>query len=270
MAWIGRSEGIFRLHDSDRYCGSYLSTEDAAEILGVQPADLALLPTINGADGRLISELEIHRAWGAGRIISPHQTKIGNATRSFDELIVMKLLEITFPGCRVNPQAPFGRKRVDIEAIHNGRRLLIEFVGPSHFIPQYQRALVNPLVRKAEAEEYFGDECVVWPFWIQRCTRNVRALFQEPRDGLASVWSTKALFGDFAYPDSADLIVEISSRFGAVKSDGLGYMYSNSHTSKPVHPIIEAVKTGKESRDRLIPRDNHHGDGFWLPEELRR
>lgn len=86
---------------------------------------------------------------------------------------------------------------------------------------------------------------------------------------MASVWSTKALFGDFAYPDSADLIVEISSRFGAVKSDGLGYMYGDSHTNKPVHPIVEAIRAGRESRDRLIPRGTRFADSFWLPKELR-
>jgi hypothetical protein len=35
MAWIGRPQGIFRLHDSDAFCGSYLSVADAAEILAV-------------------------------------------------------------------------------------------------------------------------------------------------------------------------------------------------------------------------------------------
>ena len=35
MAWIGRSQGVFKLRDSDNFCGSFLSVADAAEILAV-------------------------------------------------------------------------------------------------------------------------------------------------------------------------------------------------------------------------------------------
>ena len=38
MAWITRSEGVFKLHDSDNYCGALLSLTDAAEIMAVDPA----------------------------------------------------------------------------------------------------------------------------------------------------------------------------------------------------------------------------------------
>lgn len=35
MAWIGKSHGVFKLHQSDSHCGSFLSLPDAAEILEV-------------------------------------------------------------------------------------------------------------------------------------------------------------------------------------------------------------------------------------------
>ncbi len=39
------ARAFFRLRDSNRYCGSYLTVADAAEILGVPEQALAQLPT---------------------------------------------------------------------------------------------------------------------------------------------------------------------------------------------------------------------------------
>jgi hypothetical protein len=100
MAWIGKSQGIFRLHDSDSFCGSLIGVEDAAEILDVAPGALSCLPQKLIDGDPYLSELDIHKAWGSGRISCRHNPKCGNATRSFDELVVMKLLEITFTGMR--------------------------------------------------------------------------------------------------------------------------------------------------------------------------
>ena len=84
MAWIAGAEGIFRLHESDTWCGSLVSVEDAAEILDVQVSDLSNVPQ------------------------------------------------------RVIDHVPY----------------VVELV-----------------------EDALGEECVIWPFWIQRCARNVLALF---------------------------------------------------------------------------------------------
>jgi hypothetical protein len=140
MAWIGTPRGIFLLHRSDEYCGSYLTVDDAAEILDVPPTALETLSMKCIDDQRLIDELAIHKAWGSGKIPSPHSPKDGNVARSFDELIVRKLLQITLPGCQVECQIPFGRKRVDLSFSVGSRHVLVEFVGPSHFVPQYGRA----------------------------------------------------------------------------------------------------------------------------------
>jgi hypothetical protein len=47
MAWIKDSGGIFRLNDSDAFCGSYISIDDAATILGVDKPALNHLPQKN-------------------------------------------------------------------------------------------------------------------------------------------------------------------------------------------------------------------------------
>jgi hypothetical protein len=79
MSWLGKSQGIFKLHDSDNYCGSYLAVDDAAEILAVSTKDLLFLPIHKLDNSFLVSELDLHRAWGAGKIPTPHPLRVGNA-----------------------------------------------------------------------------------------------------------------------------------------------------------------------------------------------
>ena len=269
MAWIGKSHGVFKLHESDSYCGSFLSVPDAAEILGVN--EDCLYPYANrDNDGQLwVSELDLHKRWGARDILSPHPCKVGAAKRSFDELILERLIKITFPNAIVNIQVPFGRKKLDIVVSHERVTKGIEFLGPSHFIQQYQRELKSPLERKQEAEDTLGYECVLWPYWIQRCATNVCAIFDSSVAGLASVWSTKAHFGDFQLYESARIIHTITKRFRAFREDGIGYMYLSNHTQKPVHPIIDQIAKGKSRVERLIARDNFLEKRFWIPPTLK-
>lgn len=217
MAWIGRSQGYFQLHDSDDNCGSFMRVSDAAEILGVD--ETALEPFVRreqAPDGhRVVSELDLHRRWGSGEISSPHPPRIRGSTRSFDEIVLMSLLRLAYPGATVTPQVAIGRKSVDLVVEHNSTRIAIEFLGPSHFIQSYQRPLQPPLERRDYIEQALGHECVLWPYWIQRCVSNVRVLFNDADTGLASVWSTKAHFGDFGIDGAGSVIEEITRRFRA-------------------------------------------------------
>ena len=270
MAWIGESQGIFRLYDSDRWCGSYLSLADAAEILGVHETALANIRAVERDGEKFVSELDLHRAWRSGKVQNPHAPRMGMASRSLDELILKRLVEIVWPDAQVEPQVAFGRRRVDLAVRLGRRRVLVEFVGPSHFIPQYARPLSSPLERKKAVEAHFGDECVIWPYWIQRCERNVRALFDSSVEGLAAVWSTKAMFGDFADPNAADVVVTLTMRFNALPADGIGYMYLAERTPyKPNHPIIKKILDGAEQKERLIPRGDRWGVQFWMPDFSR-
>jgi len=269
MAWIGKSHGVFKLHESDDHCGSFLSVPDAAEILGVNE-DVLLVYAKLDDDGQLwVSELDLHKHWGAGDIPSPHPSKVGSATRSFDELILERLIKLTLPQAVLNIQVPFGRKRLDIVVTHDGVTKGIEFLGPSHFIQQYERELKSPFDRKQEAEDAVGHECVLWPYWIQRCASNVRAIFDSSVSGLASVWSTKAHFGDFQLHQPARIVYTITDRFRAFREGGIGYMYLSGHTKKPVHPIVDQIADGRSRVERLIPRDNFLEDRFWIPDTLK-
>ena len=269
MAWITGSEGVFRLHNSDMWCGSLISVEDAAEICGVQVSELSDIQqrVIDGV--AYVVELDLHKSWSRGLLpTSPHQHRIGGAAVSLDEIILKRLVELMLPEAVIDQQVPFGRKRVDLRVVLDGTTKLIEFVGPSHFIPgRYQRKPTSPLERKKAVEDAFGAECVVWPFWIQRCTRNVSAIFNRDVHGVAAVWSTRAFFGDFVYPDSATIVEQLTSRFAAASSDGIGYMYGNARTPhKPVHPILAKIAAGKVSADRLIPRGSAKPRQWWLPQ----
>ncbi len=113
-----------------------------------------------------------------------------------------------------------------------------------------------------EVEDHFGCECMIWPFWIQRCSRNVLVLLDPSVQGLASVWSTKAFFGDFVFPQSAEIVLDLTTRFNAIRKDGIGYMYGNRHTNKPIHPIVQAILAGKGNKGRLIPKGTDKPEDF--------
>jgi hypothetical protein len=276
MAWIGGSEGVFRLHDSDDNCGSMVSLSDAAEVFDVSVNALSKLANttlkITEVDGeKFVNELDLHKAWGSGAIPTAHLPKIGSAKRSLDELILIKLVKLTYPAASITPQMKAGRQQVDLFVELEAKRLAIEFFGPSHFIPQYPGELKLPNERRATIEAQLKCECVVWPYWIQRCASNVRAIFDPVTEGKASVWSTKAHFGDFVFPNSAAIIIELSERFNAVGEDGLGYMYLAERTKhKPVHPIVKRIMDGKQRREKLIPKGNDRPTSFWLPQCIER
>jgi len=268
MAWIEGARGIFRLHDSDRWCGSLIARSDVAEILHVSPSALSALPVhqVEGED--LLNELDVHRAFGAGRIPGAPPHRAGPARISFDELIVKRVIELALPGSVVEQQVPCERLRVDLALRWQGRRVFIEFVGPSHFQPDYDREPTSPLVRKSIIEERTGDECVIWPFWIQRAESNVKALFDATVRGKAAVWSTKAFFGDFTLVDAEAVIVALSERFGAV-DDGIGYMYGRERTAhKPEHPVVDRIRSGRERPEKLVPKNAMRDRTFWLPATL--
>jgi hypothetical protein len=271
MAWIGGSAGIFSLKDSDRWCGSCVSISDAAKLFDISPSDVVAsgVKVIELKKAKYVAEIDLHKAWGSGKIRSKHQPRIGRAKRSLDELILQKLIQIGLSDAEVVPQATRSSIQVDLLVKHKGTEAVVEFFGPSHFIPQYQPSLEPPSVRKAKVESAFGCECVIWPFWIQRCVMNVRGIYAPMTQGIASVWSTKALFGDFYFDDSAHIILSLTNRFNALRNNSLGYMYMNDVVkNKPVHPAIGKIAKGKMSKAKLIPKGRPSDERIWLPESL--
>lgn len=267
MGILGRPQGLFELHDSDTCVGSMLSKNDVLEILGLTEADIQAVPFKNWDGVAAIDERELQKLWYSQTIPNAPPAKIGNANVSLDEMILVKLIEIAYPDATIEHQVPWGRKRIDLRVTVSGVSKLIEFHGPGHFAPsRYNANPEHPSIRKAEAENHFGVECVIWPYWIQRCIANVRAIFDDNINGLGVLWSTNIHFGSFVFPDSAQIIEAINNRFRASRDGGIGYFYGpeTEGRNNPEHPIIGQIRQGKKGVEMLLPR-GHVDAERWLP-----
>jgi hypothetical protein len=111
---------------------------------------------------------------------------------------------------------------------------------------------------------------VNWAYWIQRCTSNVKALFEPQIVGYGVLWNTEIHFGDFIFDNSAEIIEVITKRFNAVDNSGYGYFYGSNTRDRnnSEHPIIEKIKSGKERIERVLPR-GYTDRNYWLPEKLK-
>lgn len=267
--WLGTSAGVFSLHDSDRHCGSYLSVDDAAEILQVSTASLDKLPTVTHGRTRYLTDRQLGRAWASGEIESPRsRLQKGNAMVSFDELILLRIMEVCLPGAHFEPQFRAGNKLVDFRVSFGSKSILLEFFGPYHFIQRSSRLPMHPKLRARVLEDATGLECVIWPYWAQRCASNAKALFDRSVEGIGSVWSTSAHFGDFVFSDSAQMIQDINARLNISRPDGVGYIYTDEVVNKPIHPVVRRIREGRESASKLIPPGWDGTPRYWLPKSL--
>jgi hypothetical protein len=270
MGILGRPQGLFELHSSDTCVGSMLSKSDVVEILGVTESDVQSVPFTNWNGIEAIDERELQKLWYTSAIPNSPPAKIGNASVSLDEMILVKLIELAYPSAIVEHQVPWGRRRIDLRVSVHGVSKLVEFHGPSHFAPsRYNSSPEHPSKRKAEVEDHFGIECVLWPYWIQRCISNVRAIFDDNVNGLGVLWSTNVHFGTFVFPDSAQLIVSINNRFRATRDCSCGYFYgpNTEGRNNPEHPVISQIRQGKKSIELLLPR-SYNNIEQWVPKCL--
>jgi hypothetical protein len=267
MGILGRPQGLFELHSSDSCVGSMLSKSDVIEILGVTESDVQSVPFEKWKGIEAIDERKLQKLWYASAIPNSPPAKIGNASVSLDEMILVKLIELAYPNATIEHQVPWGRKRIDLKVSLDGVSKLVEFHGPSHFAPShYNPSPEHPSIRKVEVESHFGIECVLWPYWIQRCISNVRAIFDDDVNGLGVLWSTNVHFGTFIFPDSALVIENINKRFRASRYDSCGYFYGPDTESRnnPVHPVISQIQQGKKSIELLLP-PGHKNIEQWVP-----
>ena len=256
MKTLGAPKGIFSLSNSDRNVGSFFSKEDAAKVLNVPPE---ALPSALFVDG-FADERVIQNAWYAGQISGAASVRMRGIKSSFDELVLHRLIEQAFPTATIERQVAWGRRSLDFIVDVSGTKKIIDLHGPCHFAPsRYAAAPEHPAIRKQQAEDAFDIEYVIWPYWMQRCEINVRAVFDPSTKGLGALWSTNVHFGDFIFEDSADVIRSITQRFNAYRDSSIGYFYreNSEGRDKPAHPILKKGKI-----DRLLPK------GFTDPKEF--
>ena len=270
MSNLGKAIGLFDLRDSDRAVGSMLSKVDVKSILGVSDSDITLIPFKLYNNTLSIDELYLQRIWANGKIPNAHPPRIGKFKVSFDEYLLLSLIKLTYPDADVQQQVPWGRRSIDFKVSRKGVSKLIEFHGPTHFVDMGYGSLEDPFIRKDKIEQEFSVECVIWPYWIQRCKRNVSALFDASASGLGALWSATRHFGEFEFKNSADIILKINKRFQADRIGGIGYFYgpATEGRNNPMHPIIDQIANGHQDIDFLIPRGSESRE-YWVPDSIR-
>lgn len=266
MAILGKAQGIFELKNSDMAVGSFLSKNDIKNFLGVNDSDLSVLK-FKDIDGVLaIDERKVQKAWYSGQITNAPPVECS----SLDEFLLLSIVKAALPGCEIERQIKIKRFKMDLKITHNGKTIFVEFDGPSHFaISRYGTPKHEPFRKKKIVEDETGIEVVNWAYWIQRCTSNVKALFDDTVKGYGVLWSTNIHFGDFYFDDSAQIIELINNRFNSDHGDSYGYFYGPDTLGRnnPEHPIIEKITSGQEPIERLLPK-GYKDKTRWLPEKL--
>lgn len=276
MGLLGKSAGLFSLEDSDKFVGSYISINDAAEILEAKPCNLTkiLHEDIELIDGvQYIDESNLRKKWNNGEISDAVPSKISNAQISLDEYIIVAIIRKNWgKQAEIEHQVKWGRKRIDLGVKIGKKYFFIEFLGPGHFTVQRSKLPENPINRKLMIEKEFNTNCILWPYWIQRCKKNIEVLIGSSNSGFGALWSTKVHFGDFIFKNSANIIQEITSPFNAAVQ-GFGYFYEedNGKRVKPEHPIVSKIIKGRTKIEKILPNGYDKKQiNFWLPKSLHK
>lgn len=281
MGLLGKPLGIFSIEESDKYVGSFFSKDDIKTILGVNDEDLAVVPfkDLNGI--QCIDESTLRKDyWEKGQIPNAVPAKVGNASVSFDEYVLMAIIRHTYPSAIITPQFKWGRKRIDMHVEIGDKKFFLEFHGPGHFknLSGFKDP-EEPFIRKSQIEQEFDCPCYIWPYWIQRCSSNLRILLGDAKPeerGYGALWSTKVFGGDFTFDNSAQIIEELTKPFNAAPDGEYGYFYEGWEENalgriKEEHPIIKRIMSGKVAIERLIPKGADPGTkNKWLPKCLRK
>lgn len=268
MTILGKPEGIFDLNDSDKFVGSYLTKDDVKEILQVNDNDLKIVNFKNIDGNEVVDERQIQKLWYDNKI--PNAIPVDKS--SLDELLLIAIIKRTYPNIQIERQISVKRFSMDLKlTLDEKPPIFIEFDGPSHFaLSRYGPPKHEPFRKKKIVEDTTGIEVVNWAYWIQRCTSNVKALFDNSIKGYGVLWSTEIHFGMFVFENSADIIETITKRFNAIDENGIGYFYGGQtrERNNPEHPIIEKIKGGKADAGLIIPK-GFKDRNFWLPEKLK-
>lgn len=268
MTILGKPDGIFELEGSDKFVGSFLRKSDIKEILHVKDSDLSKVPFENVNGLEVVDERIIQKLWYKNEI--PNAIPVDRS--SLDELLLIAIIDRTYPEISIERQIRVKRYLMDLMLTQdNGKRIFIEFDGPSHFaLSRWGMPKNDPFLKKQIVEDATGIEVVNWAYWIQRCSSNVKVLFDKRVKGYAVLWSTEVHFGMFTFENSASIIDTITNRFNAVDKEGYGYIYG-AHTrgrNNPEHPIVEKIVNKKADIGIILPKGFQDRD-YWLPDKLK-
>lgn len=265
MSVLASPNGIFDLSNSDRHVGSYFKKTDIKEILKLEDRSLdgikfELVDGLEVIDERILQKLIYHK-----KIL---HYDIHNRA-SVDEIILAAIIKRAYPHAEIEFQVRVKRFAMDLKIEAENKTVFVEFDGPGHFIFSRYGIPRDPFEKKKRVEDITGVECVKWPYWVQRCERNVIVIFNREIHGLGALWSTNVHYGMFYFDNSAEIIDAISNRFSIRRDNSYGYMYEENSEGrvKPEHPIIKEIIEDKRSKQILIPKGSADLNK-WLPKCL--
>ncbi len=264
---LGKAKGIFDIDQSDNNVGSLFSKKDLCKLFNIDKFNIEFLKFDKN---NFIDEKQLHKNWHKGNFNHICKNRIKGIKIGFDELIIIYLLKKIFINIDIEQQYRCEKKYIDIKIKKDNDIKFIEFLGPSHFVPSYyNKCPLNPLERKKYIEDKTGYECILWPYWIQKCETNIKAIFDNKINGLGAIWSANVFFNYFVLDNSADIIDIISDRFRIIRNDSYGYMYENNseNRNKPEHPILNKIRKDISNLTYLIPK-GHKNIDRWIPQEF--
>lgn len=280
MGFLGKAQGRFSLIDSDHNVGSFFSVEDIYQILEIDRLTVAeFKDALIRAD--LLNKdnvVDEKKLWGKYKNLKEQYStiKLLNYT-SLDECIIKQIFVKALPGATITQQVPYKNpktnhnKWVDFKIEYKGLTRFVEIDGPQHFSDTSKAAIESPFDKKHQIEDILGSACVMWPFWIQRCELNAKAIFDKSIKGCGALWSSKCLFGSFNIPSPGQLIIEENKQFNAERDGGIGYFYGGDTENRniPEHPVIALIEKGKKSINEIIPSDITENKAYWVPKKLQ-
>lgn len=264
----------FKLSDSDKYVGELFSVSDLAEILEIEPENMGIFKeelnrrNIIGKDN-LIDE-NIFRKFREPNLwkwlINNYGKEDIYNQSSFDEYILKAIIRKAYPNIEIEQQIKIeGRKKADFKITYNGVTKIIEYMGPNHFFSLRGKEPENPLDRAEYVKDKTGYDTIIWPYWIQRCERNVKAIFEKGVKGLGALWGTKYHFGTFKKDGfDAELIKKLTKQFNAEDDNGVGYFYERNSKDRNMqeHPMVTKIRNQKANYEELIPKGGENRPEF--------
>ena len=218
--------------------------------------------------GRFLHERDLYKQWICLKKLyssAPFYSK-----SSLDEYILLAILRRTFPEATINQQVKVGSKFIDFEILYKGITKYVEFDGPSHFITNRgSNKHEDPFKRIEDVYNIKGCELVIWPFWIQRCSQNVRIIFDQNLKGYGALWTSTQYFHNFSILNPSATIKELTRRFNAEDENGIGYFYEKKDGPRfqPSHNILSKVNKDHSKIKLFIPNDAKDYK-YWLPKEI--
>ena len=274
MGALAKGKGRFSLSDSDNSIGSFFSKEDLVEILEIDD--------VNGFYEAIASKHLLKEGYVDERDIYRQFKELKNEFSkiklkryiSFDECVLLAIFRRTFPNAEIKQQVKIDTKFIDFEIKYNGVTKYVEFDGPKHFIEdRYNNHLEDLFERVKMIKQLTGSELVRWPYWIQRCSRNAKVLFDQSLQGYGALWTTQAYFNNFDIPQAAETIIKLTKRFNAEDESGIGYFYQGKEDERkqPEHHLIKQALKDPKKLLCFIPKNLPLNDptySYWLPKDL--